>query len=223
MTDLPGEVADRPGRWPVDHREELARGRVISLVRETVRTPDGEAMVRDWVPHPGAVAVVALDEDDRVVVLRQYRHPVGATLVELPAGLLDAEGEDWVDAARRELAEEAELAAEHWEVLVDLFTTPGSSDESVRIYLARGLRPADRPQGFVLEGEEAHLEVGRVPLADLVAAVLAGRVQNPLLVAGVLAAHTLIGAGRPGRPADAPWPARSHRAAPPEPRDGGRA
>lgn len=213
MTELRGDqIIDRPTAWPVTERAELAAGRVQTFVRDQIRTPSGETITREWTRHPGAVGIIALDENDRVVVVRQYRHPAAYTLVEPPAGLLDAEGESYAEAAARELAEEALLAADDWRVLVDLFTSPGASEECVRIFLARGLRPAPRPEGFVLEGEEAHMEVCRVPVDELLDAVYAGRVQNPLLVAGTLALAAARDRLDSLRPADAPWPARQVRA-----------
>ncbi|MCU1590968.1 MAG: nudF [Frankiales bacterium] len=184
-------------------------GKVISLRRDELTMPGDSTAVRDVVEHPGAVAVVALDEDSRVVVVRQYRHPVGRELDELPAGLLDKDGEPAAETARRELAEEAGIGADEWHVLVDLLTSPGMSDEATRIFLARGLHEVERD---VQEHEEAELTSFRVPLAELAAGVLAGRYENSLLVAGVLAAER---AARNGfqdlRPLDAPWPARPDR------------
>ena len=203
---------DQPMSWPVRSREVLGTGFVSSFVDEEVETPSGEIMRRQYVTHPGAVGVVAWREDtDDVAVVRQYRHPVRMELVEIPAGLLDLDGEEYVVAAQRELAEEAELAADRWEVLVDTCTTPGACEETLRIFLARGLRPADRPEGFVLEGEEAHMTWEFVPRADLVDAVLGGLCQNPSLVAGILALETARLSGRLDdlRPADAPWPIRA--------------
>ena len=205
---------DQPMAWPVRSREVLGTGFVSSFVDEEVETPSGETMRRQYVTHPGAVGVVAWREDtDDIAVVRQYRHPVRMELVEIPAGLLDLDGEEYVVAAQRELAEEAELAADRWDVLVDTCTTPGACEESLRIFLARGLRPADRPEGFVLEGEEAHMTWEFVPRADLVDAVLGGLCQNPSLVAGILALETARLSGRLDdlRPADAPWPARQVR------------
>lgn len=205
-------IQDRKVRWPVRSREVLGTGRVSSFVEEQVETPDGETMTRQFLTHPGAVAVVAWDEErDEIVLLRQYRHPVGMELVEIPAGLLDEEGEDWQVAAARELAEEAELAAARWDVLVDTLTTPGSCEESIRVYLARELSPTSRPDGFVLEGEEAQMTVGTAPRQDVVDAVLDGRCQSPTLVAGILALETARLSGRLDalRPADAPWPIRA--------------
>ena len=205
---------DQPMAWPVRSREVLGTGFVSSFVDEEVETPSGETMRRQYVTHPGAVGVVAWrEESDDVAVVRQYRHPVRMELVEIPAGLLDLDGEEYVVAAQRELAEEAELAADRWDVLVDTCTTPGACEESLRIFLARGLRPADRPEGFVLEGEEAHMTWEFIPRAALVDAVLAGECQNPSLVAGILALETARLSGRLDdlRPADAPWPIRRGR------------
>lgn len=199
-------------RWPVLRREVLGSGRVSEFVDEVVETPTGATMTRQFLTHPGAVAVVPWDEErDEVVVLRQYRHPVGMELVEIPAGLLDEDGEDWLDAAARELAEEVELAARRWDVLVDMVTTPGACEESLRIYLARGLAPTARPDGFELEGEEAEMVTARVGRQVLVDAVLAGRCQSPTLVAGVLALETARLSGRLDalRGTDSPWPIRA--------------
>jgi len=190
-------------------------GRVIAVRVDTVRMSDGSLTERDVVEHPGAVAVVALDDEDRVVTVTQYRHPLGQRLVELPAGLLDIEGEPAWTAAQRELAEEAGLVADEWHVLVDLFTSPGMCDEAVRIFLARGLHRSELD--FVAEHEELELTVERRPLDELVADAFAGRLGNSLAVAGVLAvahAHAagLEGPDAPGlallRSAASPWPAR---------------
>ena len=186
--------------------ERVYDGRVIALRRDEVSMPGDTTSVRDVVEHPGAVAVVALDEQERVVLVRQYRHPVGRPLEELPAGILDVEGEPAHETVKRELAEEAGLAADQWDVLVDLLTSPGMSDEASRIYLARGLREVDRD---VQEHEEAEMTSSRVPLDDVVRRVLSGEYENSLLVAGALAAdRARREAFRGLRPADAPWPAR---------------
>ena len=204
------EIADTSLAWPVDSSTVLVEGAVGRFVRDEVRTPDGKVMTRDYLRHPGAVGVIALDGHERVALVRQYRHPVRHRLVEPPAGLLDVDGEDYLVAAQRELAEEAGLAADTWHVLVDLFTTPGMVGEALRIYLARDLRPVNAPVGFLRAGEEAHMDIVWATLDDLVAAVLDGRVHNPTLVAGTLAAWTARErdsfAGL--RPAEADWPAR---------------
>lgn len=202
---------DEPMSWPVRSRTVLGEGRVSAFVDEQVTTPSGEVMNRQYLTHPGAVAVLAWRQDsDDIAVLRQYRHPVRMELVEIPAGLLDLDGEEWVVAAQRELAEEAELQASRWDVLVDMCTTPGACEESLRIFLARDLAPAERPVGFVLEGEEAHMTWEWVPRAELVAAVMGGRCQSPTLVAGVLALEVarLTGSVDRLRAPSAPWPIR---------------
>lgn len=204
------QVEDRPASWPVTSHQVVARGAVATFVTDQVATPDGSSIRRQYTLHPGAVGVIALDPDDRVAVVRQYRHPVAMSLIEPPAGLLDAVNEDVLAAAQRELAEEAGLAAADWRVLVDLFTSPGGTQESLRIYLARELSATAVPEGFVADGEEAHMEIAWVARADLVEAILGGRLQNPTMVAGVLALETARLSGRLDalRPADAPWPAR---------------
>lgn len=204
-------LTDEPMSWAVRSRTVLGQGRVSAFVDEEIETPSGGVITRQYLTHPGAVAIVAWREDtDRIAVLRQYRHPVRMELVEIPAGLLDLDGEDWLAAAQRELAEEAELAADRWDVLIDMCTTPGACEESLRVYLARDLSPADRPDGFVLEGEEAHMSLGWVGRAEVVEAVLAGRCQSPTLVAGVLALEVARLGGRLDdlRPPSAEWPIR---------------
>lgn len=214
MRQLPAaEVTDVPMAWPVAAHQVLGRGAVSDFVNDTVITPAGDQMQRQYTLHPGAVGVIAWDDADRIAVVRQYRHPVGFQLVEPPAGLLDADGESWLTAAQRELAEEAGLAAATWRVLVDVFTTPGANQESLRIYLATDLEPAPVPDGFVADHEEAEMELAWAARADLVAAVLAGRLQNPTMVAGVLALEVarLSGGVDALRPAEAEWPARAVR------------
>lgn len=204
------EVTDSPLAWPVTEHQVLGTGHVSDFVNDAVTTPDGHTMQRQYLLHPGAVGVIAWDDEDRIAVVRQYRHPVGFRLVEPPAGLLDADGESWVSAAERELAEEAGLRASRWHVLVDLFTTPGACQETLRIYLARDLSEAPVPDGFVAHHEEAHMDVCWANRADLVAAILAGRLQNPTMVSGILALEVARLSGRLDdlRAPDAAWPAR---------------
>ncbi len=165
----------------------LAEGKIGTFVEDQVSTPDGQTMAREYLHHPGAVGIIALDDSDRVALVRQYRHAVRHRLIEPPAGLLDVAGEDPLLAAQRELVEEVGLAAGRWHVLVDLFTTPGLLSERLRIYLARDLSEVDAPEGFVRSGEEAHMDAVWAPLPDLVDAVLAGDLHNPTMVSGVLA------------------------------------
>jgi 8-oxo-dGTP pyrophosphatase MutT (NUDIX family) len=206
----PDELADTPLAWPVDSSTVLARGKITSYVQDQVRTPDGHLMAREYLKHPGAVGAIALDDHDRVALVRQYRHPVRHRLIEPPAGLLDVGGEEYLPAIQRELAEEAGLAAGSWAVLVDLFTTPGILGESLRIYLARDLEAVDDPDGFAREGEEAHMDIVWASLDDLVGAILDGRLHNPTVVSGALAAWTARERDgfRSLRPANAAWPAR---------------
>ena len=180
-------------------------GRVVTLRLDTIEMPDGSQALREVVEHPGAVGVVALDDEGRVVLVNQYRHPIGRRLDELPAGLLDVAGEPALAAAQRELAEEAGLAASQWDVLLDLHTSPGFSAEVIRLFLARGLCPAVA-EGFVAEHEELSLTSFRQPLDECVRRVLAGEITNAAAVAGILAAAVARAAGWAGlRPADAPW------------------
>lgn len=180
--------------------ETLYVGKIFALRADEVRMPGGGTARREVVEHYGAVGIVALDDDRNVVMVYQYRHPVGRRLWELPAGLLDMGDEAPHLTAARELQEEAGLAAQTWQVLVDVVSAPGFSDEGVRIFLATGLSDAARPHAH---DEEADLEVHRVPLDEAVRMVLAGDVVNSLAVAGILAAaaadHTTL------RPVDAPW------------------
>ena len=210
----PAELADIPLAWPVESSSVLGHGHIADFREDEIRTPDGSLIKREYLQHPGAVAVIALDAQERVALVRQYRHPVRHRLVEPPAGLLDVDGEDYLAAVQRELAEEVDLAAGEWHVLVDQFSTPGIVGEAIRVYLARDLSSTGAPDGFVREGEEADMDVVWAPLSDLVDAVLAGRLHNPSLVSGVLAAEAARARGWASlRPADAPWPAREHLAA----------
>ena len=190
--------------------ETVFAGRIITVHVDTVRMSDNSTATREVVDHGGAVAIVALDDDGRVVLVNQYRHPVRARLDELPAGLLDVKGETAVDAARRELMEETGLQADTWHVLLDLHSSPGFSNEATRVFLARGLRPVGR-DGFEVTGEELTMTVEREPLASAVRRALAGSITNAASVAGLLAAvHGRATDWRDLRPADAPWPARRH-------------
>ncbi|MFF0436068.1 NUDIX domain-containing protein [Streptomyces sp. NPDC004327] len=207
------QVQDTPEEWRVVATTTPFTGNKTSVRTDDVVMPDGSVARRDYQVHPGSVAVVALDEQDRVLLLKQYRHPVRQKLWEIPAGLLDVPGENPLHAAQRELYEEAHVKAEDWRVLTDVYTTPGGCDEAVRIFLARDLSEAEGER-FEVSEEEADMEFARVPLAELVRGVLAGEVHNNCLVVGALS----LMAARTGdgldalRPADAPWPARPFEA-----------
>jgi ADP-ribose pyrophosphatase len=181
----------------------IYEGRVISLRLDTVAMPGGGESVREVVTHPGAVAVVALDDQDRVVLLRQYRHPVRGYLWELPAGLRDADGEAPLDTAKRELAEEVLLAAGRWSLLATTFSSPGFADEQVLIYLAEDLSDVERPEGFTLEHEELDMTVELVPLDEAVQRVYDGRIRNGPAAIGLLAAAQARAAKPRLRPVDA--------------------
>jgi ADP-ribose pyrophosphatase len=150
--------------------------------------PGGEAFRREVVEHPDAVAVIAVDAEQRVVLVRQYRHPLRATLLELPAGTLDIDGESALDAARRELAEEVGLAAGRWQALGSLWNSAGWSDERTWLFLATDVHPAPRPDGFVAEGEEAGMTVERIALSELLGMCADGRIDDAKTVIGVLRA-----------------------------------
>lgn len=202
--DLRPVLEDEPFRVPILNRSVPFEGAVWDIRREEF-TFNGETLVRDFVDHTGAVAVFALDEQDRVLLIKQYRHPVRTKEWEIPAGLLDFAGESPLVAAQRELAEETDMVAAEWHLLSEYFTSPGGSDEAIRIYLARGLSSA--PEVFERTAEESDMELRWVGLDELVEAVLARRVQNSLLMIGTLAAKASRDAGWASLgDADSPWP-----------------
>src|SRR5436305_3590246 len=200
-------IEDIPTAYDVTASELVYRsGRVIDLRRDVVTMPSGSTAERDVVQHPGAVGVIALDASLRVLLLRQYRHPVRQLLWEPPAGLLDEPGEDPLIAAKRELHEEAHVRPQRWDVLLDIFTSPGMSSEAVRLYLARDVAPSDEPR-HEGEHEEADMPVEWVDLDEAVQLVLTGALHNPLTAMGVLAAAYARVDGFGGlRPANVPWP-----------------
>ncbi|MDQ5862264.1 MAG: NUDIX hydrolase [Actinomycetota bacterium] len=203
------QVSDAPSPRRLLSTEKVYKGRIWDVVSDSFQLSEtGESLTRDYIDHPGAVAVLPMNDAGEVLLIRQYRHPVGMDLWEIPAGLLDVEGEDFVVGAARELAEEADLAAGEWNVLVDFFNSPGSSSEAIRIYLARGLTEVPHHERHERTDEEAEIEFHWLTLDDAVAAVLEGRLHNPSAVVGILAAAAAKADGFAGlRPADAPWPA----------------
>jgi len=183
-------LSDVAESWPVTAREEMTAGHVIRVWRDTVRMPDGQEVGREVVQHPGAVAVVAMDEAGQVLLIRQYRHPVGRLLWEIPAGLRDVAGEPPLRTAQRELLEEAGYLASDWQVLADYFSSPGISSERLRIFLATGLTHVpDGERDYVPDHEEAHLMIEWAPLDVVVSRFLAGELHNGVLAVGVLAAY----------------------------------
>ncbi len=191
MTGDPAEqIADEPAHWPVVSSAEDYRGKIINVRTDVIRNPDGGTAAREVVEHPGAVGVVALDDEGRVLMIRQYRHPVGRMLWELPAGLRDVAGEPLLQTGRRELLEETGYRAKDWHVLADYFSSPGIITERLRVFLARGLTEVpEADRDFVPENEEAHLTLDWVPLDHAVSLVLAGDLHNGVAVVGLLAAQ----------------------------------
>ena len=182
-----GEGALRDLRAPavVTDSERVFEGRVWDIRRDAFTFGD-HTITREYVDHPGAVAVLAVDDENRVLLINQYRHPVGLREWELPAGLLDVPGEPPIAAARRELAEETDLAAEHWSELITFHTSPGGSNETLHVFEARGLSSTAR---FDRHEEEAEIVVRWAPLDEVVDAVLEGHLTNSILIVAVLAAH----------------------------------
>jgi ADP-ribose pyrophosphatase len=199
-------ISDTVEHWPVVSSAELARSRLITVRSDQVRTPDNQLAERDVVLHPGAVAALALDAADRILMIRQYRHPVGRLLWEIPAGLRDVAGEDPWATAQRELVEEAGYRARDWRVLADYYTSPGFSTERLRIFLARDLEavpPAERH--FVPRDEEAHLLLSWLPLDEAVRKVFAGELHNGPTVLAIMAGYAARSEGyHQLRRADAP-------------------
>jgi 8-oxo-dGDP phosphatase len=191
--------------FETESSETPYEGNILALRIDKVRMPGDSTATREVIEHYGAVAVAAIDDDRRVAMVYQYRHPLGRRLWELPAGLLDAAYEDPVETAKRELQEEAGLAATDWRVLLDTASSPGFTDESVRTYLATGLSQVDRPDA---EDEEADLSLHWFSLDEASGMALAGEIVNAAAAAGVLAAYAAVIDGKPTRPVDAPWPDR---------------
>lgn len=184
-------LTDVDERWPVASSTDLHRDDwVVALRADRIRRPgsDGPDFRRLVLEHPGAVVVLALDDDERVCCLAQYRHPAGRRFIELPAGLCDAAGETPLTVAQRELAEEAGLAAASWTHLTSAYSSPGLSAEVLHYFVARGLSPLDRGE-FDLQHEEADMTVFWAPFADLYEAAVAGRVTDAPLVLAVLLAQ----------------------------------
>jgi ADP-ribose pyrophosphatase len=182
-------------------------GAIWDVLTETVDLGEAGLVRRDVVHHPGAVIVVAVDDNDQVLMIRQYRHPTRMELWELPAGLLDVAGENPLDGAKRELAEEADLKAGRWDLLVDWFNSPGSSDEAIRLFLARDVHPVPVHELHQRTEEELGMPTRWVPLEQARDAVLAGKIHNAGSVIGILAACASRDLGWSTlRPVDSPWP-----------------
>jgi 8-oxo-dGDP phosphatase len=198
------DIEDAAGRWPVVSTDEQLRNWLISVRTDKVQMPDNHYAERTVVTHLGAVAVVALDDAQRVLMIRQYRHPVGYQLWEIPAGLRDTDGESLLGTAQRELFEETGYRAREWHTLIDYFSSPGYSTERLRIFLARGVEPADDDH-YHRKDEEKFIVADWVPLHEAVRLALAGKLHSGPAIAGVLAGYAASSERFSGlRPASAP-------------------
>jgi ADP-ribose pyrophosphatase len=205
-----GPVRDVEAPRAVTHRDVAFRGRVWDVVTDHVRLDATQVVARDVIRHPGAVAVVAFREPGEVLLVRQYRHPVGREMWEPPAGLLDVAGEEPLAAAQRELMEEADAIATTWHVLADFCTSPGGSSEAIRIFLAREVSEVPHADRFVREAEERDMIRCWVPVDEVLAGIAAGELQSPTLVTGAFALDSARRAGFDTlRSPDAPWPRAS--------------
>jgi ADP-ribose pyrophosphatase len=207
-------LVDQPEHWPITAHQVLASGAIAQFNADTILAPSGEQLRRQYLTHPGSVAIIAYDAVGRVAVIDQYRHAIAMRMIEPPAGLLDVAAENPLDAAKRELAEEVGLAAATWNVLADFYSSPGISQETSRIYLARGLSNVGRPKDFVAAGEEAEMSLAWVPLTELLQGIRAGTLENPALIIGCLSLSAALSdeCGLGGlRPGDAPWPMRRNK------------
>lgn len=203
-----GQITDELTEQTVANSRQQFHGRVWDIVTDDVEFSIGTEP-RDFMVHTGAVATVALDESNRVYLIRQYRHPVSQFLFELPAGLLDIRGEDPADTAARELAEEAGLTAATWHLITDFFPSPGGSSECIRLFLARDIQEMTGGRIHTGEAEEESLPGIWVPLPEAVELVLCGKIGNAIAVIGILATAALASQGFTElRDARQPWPAR---------------
>ncbi|MDC7118890.1 NUDIX domain-containing protein [Corynebacterium amycolatum] len=176
-------------QFDVVDSEIVLEAPIIAVRRDQVRMPGGNVSAREIVEHFGAVAVVVADEDNRLYLLNQWRQAAGQRLVELPAGLLDVADENPLEAAKRELVEEAGLEAESWSLLTDMFSSPGFAEEAVRIYLARGLRAVDKPAAH---DEEADMTASWIGVEEAVAMALRGEILNGIALSGILLAAEVL-------------------------------
>jgi 8-oxo-dGTP pyrophosphatase MutT (NUDIX family) len=188
----PADWGDQAQEWPTVEHGRVYDGPFLAVRRDVLANNDGSSFDRYTVEHPGAVGIVALDDMDRVLLLAQYRASVRRRLLQLPAGILDIEGESLVDSAARELAEEADLTAARWEPLLDMWPTTGSSDELWHLFLARGLSPVPVTDRYRRVHEEADMERLWMPISDVVTAIHQGRIMDGMVVAGVLAADAFL-------------------------------
>lgn len=179
-------LADTTAAWPVTDTRVVYESPYVSLDVDTIEDAGGSRHTRAVVRPNGAVGVLALDDDDRVLLVQQYRHPVGQRLLELPAGTLDVVGEPAQDAAARELAEEADVVAAAWSPLLRMHSTPGYSSERWEVFLATDLSPVPVGERLAREAEEADMQQWWMPFDEAVDAVFAGRISVAMTVASIL-------------------------------------
>ncbi len=190
----------------MQHTETVFQGAIWDIQRDTFRLGGSDhALTREYLSHPGAVAIVALDDQRRVALINQYRHPVRQDCWEIPAGLMDTSGEDPLTTAQRELAEETDLRANKWSVLVDHYPSAGSSSEALRIFLAQGIEEIPDRQRHQREAEEAQIILRWVPFDQALQAVLNGAVRNVNAVSGLMATHFILDGQYQARPAETPF------------------
>lgn len=182
-------IIDEPSERTIRTRTVKYSGYVIETAVEEYELNEDTVLTRDVVEMPGAVAVAVLNERNELLMLNQYRHPVRMNLWEVPAGLLDIDGEDPLHAAQRELAEEADLRAASWHSLTDYFSSPGATSEAGRVYLARDLSELPRQERTERTEEESEMTYRWVPLQDAVQLVLDGKVHNALAIQAILATY----------------------------------
>lgn len=185
-------IRDTPAPRPTTASQTVHSTPIFDVIEDQVRlSREAEPVTRAYLRHPGAVGIIAVDEEDRVLLVRQYRHPVGHQLWEVPAGLLDTDGETPLETAQRELLEEADLRAQRWTPLLEHLPSPGSTDEAVRLFLAEGLSEVPADQRHTREHEEAEMVARWLPLKELLQLVTTGAVRNANTVIGALALDRL--------------------------------
>ena len=168
--------------------ENIFSGVILNVKRDRVRLPNGHSSIREVIRHVGAVCVVPVTDDGRVVLERQYRYPIDRVITEIPAGKLDSRDEDRLSAIQRELREETGYTADEWIPLGDFHPAPAYSDEYISMYMARKLHPGKRHLD-----EDEFLDVFTVPLSELVEDVMAGRISDAKTQTAVLKAERMLG------------------------------
>jgi ADP-ribose pyrophosphatase len=188
--DAARRAGDDPLREQLVSSEVLRKSRILEFRIDTIETADGRRSTRDIAAHPGAVAMIAIDDQDRVLMVRQWRHATGGPLLEIPAGTLDrhADGtlEDHAVAAARELEEETGARAATWRHLGSFYTAPGFTSELMHLYLATGLTTA-HADGLHPD-EDEHLELTPVPFADALEMAMRGEIHDAKSMVGLLMA-----------------------------------